>query len=101
MNIPHANVEHYVAGFEAGTAAGSWVEIDDAASAQSIVTGYDDGDPAIMDMAPAPLSGEWAGESLTELGLADATDEELTSFEEGYSEGFWTEVLRAAKHRLT
>jgi hypothetical protein len=56
-------------GADAGRAAGSWV-IDGNTSpetARNILRGIDDGDPMVMDMAPGPLSGEWAGESVTEL----------------------------------
>lgn len=56
-------------GHDAGSAAGSWV-IDGNTTRETalhILRGYEDGDPEIMDMMPAPLSGEWAGESITEL----------------------------------
>lgn len=91
------------AGLEAGKAAGSWV-IDgntDAAAARRIIEGYDDGDPAVMDMMPSPLSGEWAGESIPELsrqhGVDLSDDDKATDFEDGYAEGYWAEVLRSAK----
>lgn len=53
---------------------------------------------------PTPLSGEWAGESIAELfyGFVDnhkePTDDELQMYEDAYSEGYWDEVLRWAKH---
>ena len=79
-----------------GYSAGTWCTPGDAATAERILSGYDAGDPEIMDMCPAPLSGEWAGESLAELGLADATDEELAVYEEAFQEAFWGEVCRSA-----
>lgn len=84
---------YYAEGLAAGLAAGSWVEVNDIATAQHIHSGYEDGDPEVMDMQPSPLSGEWAGESLAELGLADATGEDLDEYESGYSEGFWSSVI--------
>jgi hypothetical protein len=51
-------------------------------------------------MVPFPLSGEWAGESLRELGLADASDEELTNYEDGFYAGFWDTVLKSARYQL-
>lgn len=89
-------------GHEAGVAAGSWV-IDgntNEATAKAILQGIEDGDPEIMDIQPAPLSGEWAGESVGELSdkfginLHDA--ETADAFEAGFSEGFWHEVERTA-----
>jgi len=87
-------------GYDRGEAAGSWFTIENAEHAARIVKGYDDGDPEVMDMQPSALSGEWAGESLAELGLADASDEDLSSYEDGYSEGFWAEVLRMCRVQL-
>jgi hypothetical protein len=91
---------YHAEGLERGTAAGSWVEVDPT-NAQTLITGYEDGDPEVMDIQPAPLSGEWAGESLSELDLADASDEDLSKYEAGYSEGFWNEVLRMARYQLS
>src|SRR5580765_6801139 len=94
-------------GREAGKAAGSWV-IDGNTSSetvQAILKGIEDGDPAIMDMEPSPLSGEWAGESVYELipeiremEERDAhaeIDEACSAYELGFSEGFWFEVERS------
>lgn len=86
-----------------GKAAGSWAidgNTSDEAKA-AIVKGYDDGDPAVMDMCPSPLSGEWAEESIPELSYRyeiDLCDEDKAAdFEEGFRDGFWGEVLRTAK----
>ena len=54
----------YEIGTQAGRAVASWVEISDSATAHTIIVGYHDGDPEILDMQPSPLSGEWAGESI-------------------------------------
>ena len=94
-----------------GQAAGSWV-IDgntSAASALAILTGYEDGDPEIMDLQPDALSGEWADaptpQSLAaELGLEDdipeGIDDLSSSYEGGFSEGFWDEVVRSARAKV-
>lgn len=86
-----------------GRSAGSWV-IDGSTSpwmARRIMQGYEDGDPAILDMMPAPLSGEWAG-SMTPQDLAslypvpDVTDV-CDEYEQGYAEGYWSVVLHDAE----
>lgn len=91
---------------EAGAAAGSWM-LDGNTSretALAILRGYEDCDPEIMDMQPAPLSGEMAGESIPELLgdlLADIPDDEhddmLEHYETCYGDEFWDTVTRAAK----
>jgi hypothetical protein len=96
------------AGYEAGTAAGSWVidgnTTEDAA--RTILEGIADGDPEVMDALPsAPLSGEWAGAPLPRDILRDldadeydddAADEILRAYEDGYSRGVVDEVQRSA-----
>lgn len=93
-------------GSEKGKAAGSWV-IDgntEQAAAQRILDGYEASDPEIMDMCPAPLSGEFAGEPipsmvLDELGIGfdhESADEVLDAFEDAFSNAFWQEVIRSA-----
>jgi hypothetical protein len=88
----------YKAGYERGEASGSWV-IDGnttETTAQRILKGINEGDPEVMDMQPAPLSGEWAGESIPALsdlyGLDLFDDEVATEFEDGFTEGFWSVV---------
>lgn len=83
-----------------GRAAGSWAAPGDPITAQAILDGYDDGDPEVMDMCPSPLSGEWAGGSLTELGLENAPEELLSRYEEAYSDGFWAEVISSAQYQV-
>ena len=96
----------YRAGESRGHDLGSWI-IDGnttVATAEHIVDGIENGNPEVMDMQPAPLSGEWAGESITELSdLYDIDledDETATEFEEGFSDGFWQEVESAARFIL-
>ena len=103
--------EHYeqaaeIAGAEAGRAAGTWV-IDGTTTeetARRILRGIDDGDPEILDMQPAPLSGEYAGESVSELserfGIPLDDDFVATAFETAYSEAYWAEVERAARYQV-
>ncbi len=88
----------YQAGHERGQSSGTWV-IDGNTSedhARRLLKGIEDGDPEILDMAPNPLSGEWAGESIPELSNQyeiDLTDDEnATEFEQGFNDGFWSEV---------
>lgn len=93
----------YAAGYSHGKAKGSWVLDGNSTREQAtrILEGYEEGDPEVMDMCPAPLSGEWAGESMSEIGnhygvdLDD--DDNCTDFEEGFSDGFWSEVLASAR----
>lgn len=100
-------------GTEHGTASGTWVEINDAQAAQRLLDGIEAGDPEILDMRPAPLSGEWAdGLTETEL-LRDELDlvvdslsdteraEILDAYEAAHGQGFWDEVSRAAKAQLS
>jgi hypothetical protein len=104
-------------GASAGKAAGSWA-IDGTTTAEAarrILKGYEDGDPAVLDMQPSPLSGEWAGgptedDVLDEIELyanttisgdalgGDGIAEIIGVWLDGYSEGYWDEVIRAARH---
>ena len=92
----------YKMGCEAGRAAGSWVLDGNSSSAEArwILEGYEDGDPAVMDMQPSPLSGEWAGESIREIFGRWPSPREMDLYELGYSEGFWGEVQRSARALL-
>ena len=83
-----------------GRAAGSWAAPGDPITAQTILTGYDEGDSEIMDMQPSPLSGENAGESMSELGLANAPDDLVNRWEDAFTEGFWAEVLSSARYQV-
>lgn len=95
------------AGYEAGTAAGSWVidgnTTEDAA--RTLLEGIADGDPEVLDALPSsPLSGEWAGDPLPRDILAefdlteddDAAEDILRAYEEGFSRGVVDEAQRSA-----
>lgn len=63
-----------------GRAAASWYEIRDEATARAILSGLEDGDPAILDTLPsADLSGEWADTLTGPQLVADAWAEGLCS----------------------
>lgn len=86
-------------GREAGAAAGSWI-VDGNTSAETaaaILAGYEDGDPEVLDLCPAPLSGEWAGESIPELFGYWPDDEEMTAYEVAFCEAFWVTVCESAR----
>lgn len=87
-------------GYEAGRARGSWVEINSPEEAKRILRGIEDGDPELMDLEPSALSGEWASESIPELSAEfdlDLSDDDVAAeFEQGYSDGFWSEVQGTA-----
>jgi hypothetical protein len=97
-------------GTEHGRAAGSWV-IDGNTTpetARAILAGYDDGDPEVMDMMPAPLSGEWVdgvtpSRLVTELEINDESDDGALildvcdAYERGFSDGYWAEVIVSAQ----
>ena len=96
----------FLAGHDRGLVSGSWVIDGNTNEDQAgrLLKGITDGDPAIMDMAPSPLSGEWAGESIPELSDKydiDLTDEtNADEFEAGFSRGFWDQVETDAKGLL-
>jgi hypothetical protein len=57
--------------------------------------------PEDFPTCPAPLSGEWAGQSIPELfGLAIGaewpTDEELNNYEDHYYDGWWAGIREVA-----
>ena len=96
----------FKAGQEYGELKGSWVfdgnSEEDAI--RRILTGYEDGDPEVMDIEPYPLSGEWSGESMPELsdrfGIDLEDEQKASDFEAGFSDGYWSEVVRIGKHIL-
>lgn len=103
------------AGTEAGHNVATWAEITPD-NAQAILDGYDEGDPIILDMMPAPLSGEYAGESIPEIVHASGLDYDsldtddardhndidtfLDAYEDAYQTAYWNEVTRAARYQL-
>lgn len=88
----------YQAGYQHGRATGSW--IIDGNTPETLKNkmrqGIADSDPLVMDIAPSPLSGEFAGSSIPEMSVTfgiDLADEEVASqFETGFSAGFWDQV---------
>ena len=95
-----ARVDYEREGYAAGKAAGSWVTDGNTSvdEYRAILAGIESGDPEIMDMQPYPLSGEWAGESISELirgynnMTPEAQDAACDSCEQGFSQGFWDTV---------
>ena len=96
----------YQLGHEAGKAAGSWV-IDGNTTRRTcevIIRGFEDGDPEIMDMRPASLSGERADSMtpqalLRELGCRDDSrfsDGLCDMYDDGFSTAWWDEVIEHA-----
>jgi hypothetical protein len=92
-------MDYYEQGYRAGFGSGSWV-VDGNTKDETraaILRGYDEGDPEVMDLQPNPLSGEWAGESIPELFGEWPEDDDLSAFEDGFSQGFWDAVLAACQ----
>lgn len=105
MTSTHSDA--YNAGYEAGQAAGSWV-LDGNSSredAERILSGYEESDPTVMEMCPSPLSGEWADYSVPELsertGIDLEDEDNAQDYEDGYSAGYWDEVIRACNAMLS
>lgn len=72
---------------------------------RAVIEGYDEGDPVTTDLCPAPLSGEWAGESIPELlGLptgADWPDDDaLAAYEDGFALAFWSHLIRVSREHV-
>lgn len=97
-------------GLEHGRNSGTWV-IDGSTTfetAFAILRGFEDGDPMALDMAPAPLSGEWAGDPtpasiLAELDVDDdddSADDLLTEYELAFDHGYWDTVCDSARSVL-
>jgi hypothetical protein len=103
-----ATQEAATLGREAGEAAASWYDITDD-NAAAILRGIEDGDPAVLDTFPSPLSGEWAGDPLprnivlavgadvAQLSPEDE-DEILTAYEDAYYEAAADEIERRARY---
>lgn len=101
--VPTEPSAAYVIGQERGTAAATWVEIADADDARRLLEGTESTE-LIMELCPSPLSGEWAGESITELsdetGLNLEDEETASDFEQGFADGFFAELERRATAML-
>jgi hypothetical protein len=113
MDIKIAEARSAQLGTEHGSALGSWVIDANTSKDQclNVIRGYEDGDPATLDLCPMPLSGEWA-DSLTPeslcraLGFVDEADDLewqcdhgdtlCTAYEESFSIAWWDTVIQAA-----
>ena len=78
--------------------AGRWTARETLETCHEIIVGYDDGYPRVMERCPAPLSGEWAGESIPELfdlapGEEWPDEDALADYEDGFTTGWWDTVL--------
>lgn len=94
----------YYRGYEVGKGRASWI-FDGNTTQETYRTFlklYDDCDLPDDFMPPAPLSGEWAGESIPELlgDLIDGDDyfdeQVMDAYEEGYEQGWWDELVSTA-----
>lgn len=120
IDTEKANQTAYEMGREAGANAASWAidgnTTDD--DLRRILTGYDDGDPEVMDSFNLPdLSGQWAdgltpaalvteilgtpsGADLDENDLIEIEGDLCCQWEDGVADGFWSELIRACRARL-
>lgn len=69
----------------------------------AILEGYEYEFQPVMDLCPNPLSGEWAGESISELfglNIGDdmPDDEELAEYENAFQIAFWDSLLGHCKY---
>ena len=88
-----------------GKAKASWAFDGNTTEAtyKRFLQGFEDGDPEIMDAYDvSPLSGEWSGESITEL-LGDLIEEDedseediLDAYETAFQDAYWNELQRVA-----
>lgn len=96
MTTTNIKRNFYTEGYEGGTiAAHGWPVTQD--EARRYINGMDtDGDLT----APAPLSGEWAGESLPEIMGEYADNEDaILAYEQGFDAG-WEDTLTARCHDM-
>ena len=99
-------------GRDKGHAAATWAT--DGYTSEStyrrLLQGIEDGDPEIMDMMPAPLSGEWAGDSISELieqslldrydVVGDDRDAWCDAYEMAFQQAYWNELERTCRYYL-
>ena len=99
--------DFYADGGKYGVRAGR--SVTDGNTKQSeyehIVDGYELGDGLIMDLCPNPLSGEWAGESISEIfgldvGEAHPAVDDLLAFEDGFRDAFWETLIKICQTQL-
>jgi hypothetical protein len=110
MDVTELEAKAFELGRDRGASAGSWA-VDGNTSQdalRAIINGYNDGDPAVLNMEPSLLSGEWSDDPtindvLAELGIDEDEEYEgdlLDEYENGFSDGFWGEVIRSANAML-
>jgi hypothetical protein len=96
-------------GAEAGRSAASWAFDGNTPDEtyHAFLTGTDAGDPETLDSFDySPLSGEWSGESITELlgDLLDGLDDEgegwdvMAAYEDAALDAYWAELERIAHY---
>jgi len=92
-----------------GRSAATWVSPNDKEEAERILRGLNDCDPEVLDaLGPRSwLSGEWAGESMTEL-LAltgdedpDDVDHMASRLEDVADHAYWAEIERVCLFHTT
>jgi hypothetical protein len=91
-----------------GRRAATWVSPNDKQEAERILQGLNDCDGVLDALGPRGwLSGEWAGESMTELlGLnGDESDDDIddmaSHFEEVADSAYWSEIERVCLFHTT
>ena len=93
------------AGAERGGAAASWMFDGNttAATYRAFLKGVEDGDPAVRDQYQPPewLSGEWAGESISELLGEHTTEGGQDAYCMAADTAYWAELERAARIHTT
>jgi len=95
--------------YDMGRNAATWVSPNDKQQAQRILTPLNDGDTEVLKTLSPPnwLSGEWAGESMTELlaltgdERADDIDDMASHFEEVADNAYWLEIERVCFFHTT
>lgn len=101
-------------GSEHGYNAATWATDGNTSQEtyKSILQGYEDGDPEVMDMQPSPLSGEWADDPtpnsvLEAFGVEDLEGSEdgrwdwlLDAYEGAFSEAYWDELIGTCRAQL-
>lgn len=66
--------------------------------AMTWITHYENGELGDHYALPEPLSGQWAGESLIELGMGDWDDDMLSQYEESFLEAWLDTYLAYARN---
>ena len=72
-------------------------EVTHPASAKEWLDAYETGTLGDVWELPAPLSGEWAGESLSELGMGTWDEWTLDAYESAYMQAYIARMLDMAQ----